>query len=442
MFDAVLIPNIKGSLMKTMKGIIITAFLFCSVSTFAQWAVIDTFFTYNNTYNSYFNIYVRIINDGVIAYTFLCDPPSPSSPGTLRVYKTTDDCISWQYIYGDYGYGLGIYDLQFPHPDTGFISYNLNSHVCIDRTTDGGGSWEFITGFGPEKMFFISGMKGYGTDGPIFKRYENYAFFDVDTLSFTLKRQKIYFTKNNIGYRIYSLSNSQPRRYLMKTLDDGENWEVVFNNDTRYFNDVIAPSDSICYLACDSGIIYKSTDIGETWSIINLNTNTSVRSISFINNFTGYALCTNNIVYATFDGGNTWLSQTLPSNIDIAYSIKMINENVGYINAIAPQTSEYIQCILLKTENGGFTSIADKEENQNTLKIYPNPIANSLNIEMKPEYKKIDICDIKGLTVYSRDLNQSNIQTLKVELSNLNSGIYLLKIKSKENIFTKKLIKL
>ena len=159
--------------MKTMKGIIITTFLFFSVSTFAQWAVIDTFFSYDQVSNSYFNLYVRIIDNGVIAFTYTYDTPSYSNPVNMYVIKTINDGLSWSYIWGGTDFSYSGYDLQFPHPDTGFFSYNYNSHVTIERTTDGGGSWEFITGFGPSVMFFLNGTKGYGTDGPVFQRYEN-----------------------------------------------------------------------------------------------------------------------------------------------------------------------------------------------------------------------------------------------------------------------------
>ena len=178
-----------------------------------------------------------------------------------------------------------------------------------------------------------------------------------------------------IGYRIYSIGYNQPRRYLMKTLDDGENWEIVLDNDERIFNDIVVPSDSICYLACDSGVIYKSTDIGETWSVINLNTSADVRSISFLDDLNGYALCANKLVYKTDDGGNSWLTQTLPlpaSWLAGVYSIKMINENVGYIYGYIYFSIEK-SLILLKTENGGFTGLAEENKNKNILKAYPNP---------------------------------------------------------------------
>ena len=425
-----------------MKGILVSLLLMCSGITSAQWVVIDTFALQLTNPNYDVSLRVRFINDGTIAYSYTADPPTPSTEADMRVYKTTNDGISWGNILSYFDYSYEDYDLQFPNADTGFISYNYMSHVTIERTTNGGQSWEFITGFGPSSMFFINGQYGYGSDGPVFMRYENNSFIDIDTLSFLPLNQKIFFTKNMIGYRIYSIGYNQPRRYLIRTLDNGESWDVVLDNDIRRFYDIVAPSDSVCYIACDSGYMYKTVDIGENWTILNLNTNANVLSISFLDDANGYALCSNKIVYKTDDGGNSWLYQTLPSNIATVFSIRMINENVGYIYAEDTQTSPLEIRVLIKTENGGFTGLAKKNENKNIIKTYPNPFNNHLNVELESEYEEIEICDLNGLTVYSQKLTQNNNQILKIELGNLDSGIYFLKIKTSDNYLIRKLIKL
>jgi hypothetical protein len=228
---------------------------------------------------------------------------------------------------------------------------------------------------------------------------------------------------------------------LIRTMDDGYNWDIVLTSNDR-FTDIVAPSDSVCYIACLSGKIYKTSDIGETWTLLYLGVDNKIMSISFIDDLNGYALYKNKKVYKTDDGGNSWVAQELPASIAEVVNIKMINENVGYIFAFETQTSEYRKCVILKTENGGFPNFIEDNENQNLINAYPNPFGNYLNVELEPEYKEIEICNLKGLTVYSQKLTQNNNQILKIELDNLNSGIYFLKIKTNDNYLIRKLIKL
>jgi len=115
---------------------------------------------------------------------------------------------------------------------------------------------------------------------------------------------------------------------------------------------------------------------------------------------------------------------------------------VGYIFAFETMTSEYRKCVIVKTENGGFPNFIEDNENQNLINAYPNPFGNYLNVELEPEYKEIEIFNLKGLTVYSQKLTQNINQIFKIELSNLDSGIYFLKVKTNDNYLIRKLIKL
>ncbi|GGG59052.1 endonuclease [Bizionia arctica] len=74
----------------------------------------------------------------------------------------------------------------------------------------------------------------------------------------------------------------------------------------------------------------------------------------------------------------------------------------------------------------------------NDISIYPNPVSNTLNIQLnKSEETQIDIFNILGKRVLTKTIRQS--QSINVE--NLNSGIYILKIKQGDATISKKLIK-
>jgi hypothetical protein len=179
--------------MKTMKGIIITTLLFCSVSTFAQWAVIDTFYSYNPNLQCLKHLQVKFIGDGEIIYNYTWDPPSPSTPVTIKAYKTNNDGLSWDCILHLKDWAYHYNDLQFPNLDTGFVSYYFWPWIIIEKM-EGGNSWTYInssSGTEPERLFFTSGTKGYGANGPIFFHYAD-SLFRVSSKSQAIDLSKFY----------------------------------------------------------------------------------------------------------------------------------------------------------------------------------------------------------------------------------------------------------
>jgi cyanophycinase-like exopeptidase len=77
----------------------------------------------------------------------------------------------------------------------------------------------------------------------------------------------------------------------------------------------------------------------------------------------------------------------------------------------------------------------------NNLNIYPNPIAEYVRITANQELiKDIKIIDLKGNIVY-QSLEVLNVFNYSINLSYLNSGIYIVKIESDNEITFQKLIK-
>ena len=91
-------------------------------------------------------------------------------------------------------------------------------------------------------------------------------------------------------------------------------------------------------------------------------------------------------------------------------------------------------------------------ENQNIVKInkiattddisiYPIPCQDFINIETNKAVNNIKIYDIKGRILFSQNFNNSLQQKYQINTSNLEQGIYYLIIKTKNEIFTKKISK-
>ncbi|MBP1646478.1 MAG: hypothetical protein H6Q16_2056 [Bacteroidetes bacterium] len=83
-------------------------------------------------------------------------------------------------------------------------------------------------------------------------------------------------------------------------------------------------------------------------------------------------------------------------------------------------------------QNNGFTD-------ENLITIYPNPASNIVNLEIKDvskEILKLNIYNILGVLVKTETISNNN----QINISDLNNGIYLLALKSKDFTTKQKLI--
>ena len=78
--------------------------------------------------------------------------------------------------------------------------------------------------------------------------------------------------------------------------------------------------------------------------------------------------------------------------------------------------------------------------NDNTFSILPNPARDIITFKselMIDESAKLDIYTVNGQNVISSNVLSGNT----IDISQLNSGIYIINIKAKDRIITKKLVK-
>jgi len=75
------------------------------------------------------------------------------------------------------------------------------------------------------------------------------------------------------------------------------------------------------------------------------------------------------------------------------------------------------------------------------IECYPNPFNNKITIEIRPNFKMIEIYDLNGKSHFSKTCIKEN-KTEIIDLKNLKKGIYFLKLKTEEQNITKKIIKI
>jgi hypothetical protein len=73
-----------------------------------------------------------------------------------------------------------------------------------------------------------------------------------------------------------------------------------------------------------------------------------------------------------------------------------------------------------------------------TSEIYPNPANSFFVIRSSLPVKEIEIFDVSGKLI--KEINLSSAKEPKISLKGIKSGVYLLKIKTENKEFTKKLI--
>jgi len=89
-------------------------------------------------------------------------------------------------------------------------------------------------------------------------------------------------------------------------------------------------------------------------------------------------------------------------------------------------------------DQGYITKINTKISDEN-INVYPNPAYNELNIKSDKVYNRIVISDMMGKMVLDQNINNNIVN---IDVSNINSGIYLLHIYNKDQgIIKRKFIK-
>lgn len=301
--------------------------------------------------------------------------------------KTTDGGNSWveiesnrmlgkiHFIDNLTGYGLQSSDYLFPEGKYFF------------KTTDGGQTWDSLS-FDQFHSFYVKQDQHLilvGNAGRLFSTEDDCITMENHNSAVTHEDLiKINFPSADTGYSISYL------RTMLKTVDKGENWQVLPMQDSliRYSglwftdnNTGYVTSDSTVYKTVDGGntwneifiapgsfltnitfvdkdmgfvtgdwdgSIYKTTDAGASWNVIYQAFN--VRNIQFLDRDTGF-IATSNSVIKTVDGGITWTEYIIDDQFLIS-DLYFINSHVGFI---CGKQYMYAYPIVYKTIDGGLT---------------------------------------------------------------------------------------
>jgi photosystem II stability/assembly factor-like uncharacterized protein len=369
--------------------------------------------------------------------------------GNGVILKTIDGGLNWNTLWGN-TFNL-LNSVYFPTSEIGYIA---GDWATILKTTDGGANWVTL------------------------QQSETSSFF-----------KSVYFTDAKTGYIAGGYGT------VIKTDDGGETWKIVSSGTTIDLNSINFLNDNLGYASGDYGIIIKTTDGGSNWTTLQSGTTAGrLESVVVINDKTTYITgftpgdggCWPNIL-KTVDGGSKWIEMT--RNIEPFYylfsatefTIDATDSYVGFflysnIEWTASCNESWLKLdsihgmgdepIILTasfntdlqsrtakiiisgsnitdtiniTQLGKTNSISNIE---NTIAgMYPNPANNIIVIKLNGVSNENVITSIFDVNGQLKEQNQFYAKNLiKMDVSGLQKGIYILKVQIKDKSIIKKLI--
>lgn len=121
--------------------------------------------------------------------------------------------------------------------------------------------------------------------------------------------------------------------------------------------------------------------------------------------------------------GTTYVDENLAYNTEYCYTITSMGAN-------SESDPSEEACAITLGE-----SLA---ENTSSFNIFPNPATDNLSIEANEEIKEVNIYNIIGVSVYNEQCTNNN---LNVNISEFNSGVYFIKVKTGNGETVKRFIK-
>jgi photosystem II stability/assembly factor-like uncharacterized protein len=258
-------------------------------------------------------------------------------------------------------YNNALTDVDFPHPDTAFITNGTN----IWRSLDKGKTWTVVyskaspSGIRPNKTFFRNTRLGFATgfnDGPMtgaILKTTNGTNWQAVTLPGNYNIPAIHFPSDQLGFAI---GNSGK---ILKSTNSGNNWVAINTGVTHSLNDIYFTSVSTGYACGASGTILKTIDGGTSWTSLNTGIIAQLQTIHFTSQDSGFVAGTSDTIWRTVNGGSTWIPFRYNYNSKANYVFKdihFINNQTGYMIAqysiVIPM---FNGAAIFETKNGGLT---------------------------------------------------------------------------------------
>ena len=268
------------------------------------------------------------------------------------------------------------------------MTFETSSDRLLEVAEYGSKNWEFGIPNGENLNTTSSGTKVYGTnlEGNYFDNSKTYLYtpcFDLTTVSDPILKFNMAF----------DIEFDWDLLYMEYSLDQGDNWTILgSSDDPNWYNSSRIAGDGVnnnCYNC-----------VGSQW------TGSEIEMQEYSYNLSSFSNSDNIIFRYVF------------------HTDEYVNEEGVIIDDLVVEG----------------TTLSTNDYDLDTISIYPNPSNGIFNINLNniTNYS-VNLYDVTGKILYT-DNNTNGITNYILNLNKFANGIYMLKIVTKNKLFTKKLI--
>jgi photosystem II stability/assembly factor-like uncharacterized protein len=384
-----------------------------------------------------------------------------------RIYKTTDAGATWtQKNTGTFGDVLGI--AVVPDGQTIFaVVYDFSAEIV--KSTDNGETWQIIQSPTASKLNginFISPLVGYvvGDQNSVYKTTNGGTSWTLQTT--TYMDVSAFFSISVLDENTAFACGGNQR--IMKSTN-GTSWTAVNSTVANFYRSakftsattgyVVGGNGKIVYTA-NAGTNYESQATGSSNTLFGIDVSPCGAAIAVgeegtilvkaaskaLANNDSYSITQDNVL--NINQGNGLLSNDeIPGNYDLTIITSASNgtlllnddgsftytPNTGYsgTDEFTYEISSTCSESSTATVTINVLSTIGITENSLSSKVYPNPVKDVLSIESSKNISKIAVQSLDGKEVSAYRVDS------KINVSNLNAGIYFLVITSENGEVSK-----
>lgn len=319
---------------------------------------------------------------------------------SLFFMKTTDGGISWEHIFDTTFFNQFLYtnlSFHFTNIQTAYTSQVTQEGCAIYKTTDGAISWQKVD---------IVGFEEFGLN--------KLAFGGI---------KKIFFINSNVGWAIGQYEMSEA--IVLFTEDSGFTWKIIkYTTDLQDLSFINTNIGGIAGRASHGSIVSITADNFES-TIYENSSWTSQNShfasvITYQNDSTIWISGEPGSIYRSINRGNSFdkFQDYTESEIESVQKINFFKGKYGYLFGVPNKLLKY---------NDPLANDIDNNIIKHRIRIYPNPTNNYIIINLTYSNSGVvNIYSIAGDLVVSKGYNHKT--RIKVELSKLKEGIYLIEL--------------
>lgn len=220
--------------------------------------------------------------------------------------------------------------------------------------------------------------------------------------------------------------------------------------DNQLVNLIVSPSESLSVVNCYNNQL-SNIDVSKNIALdtfdcsnnkltsLNVNKNTALLFLGCYNNqITNLDLSKNLALTELLCSNNKLISLNVRNgnnaNFTSYNSLQNSNLNCIQVDDVAYSNTNWTDKDSWSNYNTNCSYMSAKDVKKSLLRIYPNPVKNFLNIETEEQFQSLKIYNISGQLVKSSNLKKNDV-------SDLEKGNYIIKIKTDKGIYKQKAIK-